>query len=211
LTAIHWNQRNAKLTSLDVALLGQADPVDHHAVAILPTAGASEFPWKVPAKKILVYIYKKTTSFLVSQTAQQSADAAVNNNVLYFLFALLDHLLKRSSMLWGGTIPNSKCTARHKNLTKRQSIKRWWMVSGEWQKQHFVSPFQIRLTRLSLVKITPFFRYHKNIFIFVGTLICQISCDIITPLLINAAAYMDLTEKLPDECNAQTKKITLFI
>jgi hypothetical protein len=82
--------------------------------------------------------------------------------------------------------------------------KRWWMVSGEWQKQHFVSPFQCRLTRLSLVKITPFFRYPKNIFIFEGTLICHISCDTLTPLLINVA-YMELTEKFPDECNAHRK------
>ena len=33
---------------------------------------------------------------------------------------------------------------------------------------------------------------------------CHKSCDTLTPLLINAA-YMDLTEKLPDECSAQTK------
>ena len=78
------------------------------------------------------------------------------------------------------------------------------MVSGQRQKQHCLSPFQLRLTKLSLVKITPFFRYHKNIFIFVGTLICHKSCDTLTPLLINAA-YMDLTVKFPDAFRLQTK------
>ena len=72
------------------------------------------------------------------------------------------------------------------------------MVSGEWQKPHFVSPSQCRLTRLSLVKIIPFFQTLYRI------LICQISCEILIPLLIKAA-YMDFNEKLPDEYNAQTK------
>ena len=56
-------------TSLDAALLGSAGLVDHHTAAILPIAGATEFPWKEAAKEILVYIYQKTTSFLVIQTA----------------------------------------------------------------------------------------------------------------------------------------------
>jgi hypothetical protein len=54
-----------------------------------------------------------------------------------------------------------------------------------------------------LVKITPLFKYHKNIFILEGILICHKSCDTLTPFLISAA-YMDLTEKVPDECNPQT-------
>ena len=78
------------------------------------------------------------------------------------------------------------------------------MVSGQWQKQHLLSPFQLRWARLSLVKMTPLFRYHKNILILVVILICHKSCDTLTPLLINAA-YKDLTEKLPDECNVQIK------
>jgi hypothetical protein len=83
------------------------------------------------------------------------------------------------------------------------------MVSGKWQKQHFLSPFQFRLARLSLVKITPFFRYHKKTLIFIGILICHISCDTLTPLLINAA-YMDLTVKLPNVFRPQTKTSLSF-
>jgi hypothetical protein len=55
-----------------------------------------------------------------------------------------------------------------------------------------------------LVKITPFLRYHKKTLILVGILRCQISCETLTPLLINAT-YMDLIEKLSDECNDHTK------
>ena len=67
-----------------------------------------------------------------------------------------------------------------------------------------MSPVQLRLARLSLVRMTPLFKYHKKTFILVGILVCQISCDTLTPLFINAA-YIDLTENLPDECIAQTK------
>ena len=67
-----------------------------------------------------------------------------------------------------------------------------------------MSPVQLRLARLSLVRMTPLFKYHKKTFILVGILVCQISCDTQTPLFINAA-YIDLTENLPDECIAQTK------
>jgi hypothetical protein len=54
-----------------------------------------------------------------------------------------------------------------------------------------------------LVKITPLFKYHKNIFILDGILICHKSYDTLTPLLISVT-YIDLTENVPDECNAQT-------
>ena len=67
-----------------------------------------------------------------------------------------------------------------------------------------MSPFQLRRARLSLVRTTPLFRYHKNIFILVGILICHKSCDTLTPLLINAA-YIDFIEYLSDECSPQTK------
>jgi len=41
-------------------VIATADP---HVVARLPTDEASVFPWKVPAKKILVYIYQKPLRF----------------------------------------------------------------------------------------------------------------------------------------------------
>jgi hypothetical protein len=66
-----------------------------------------------------------------------------------------------------------------------------------------MSLFQLRLARLFLVKIIPFFRYHMKIFIFIETLICQISCDTLIPLLINTT-YMDLTVKLPGAFRPQT-------
>ena len=67
LTTTHWSQRNARPTSLDVALLESAGPVDHHTAAILPIAGANEFPWKEAAKEILVYICQKPPRFSLSK------------------------------------------------------------------------------------------------------------------------------------------------
>ena len=54
-------------TSLDAALLGSAGLVDHHTAAILPIAGANEFPWKEAAKEILVYICQKPPRFSLSK------------------------------------------------------------------------------------------------------------------------------------------------
>jgi len=58
----------------------------------------------------------KTTPFHVIQIAQQSADAAVNNNELYFLVATFDHLIKMSFMSLEGEIPKSIWRTRHRNL-----------------------------------------------------------------------------------------------
>jgi hypothetical protein len=80
------------------------------------------------------------------------------------------------------------------------------MLNGFWavtEAATFIT-FQLRLAKLSLVKITPLFKYHKNTFILEGTLICHKSCDTLTPLFINAA-YIDLTEKVPNASNFQTK------
>jgi hypothetical protein len=67
-----------------------------------------------------------------------------------------------------------------------------------------VSLVQLRLARLTLVKMTPLFKYHKKTFILIGVLICQISCDTLIPLFVNAT-YIVLTENLSDERSAQTK------
>jgi hypothetical protein len=45
--------------SLGTVQLGSVGPSDHHAAAGLPTVGANTFPWRVPARKFLVYIYQK--------------------------------------------------------------------------------------------------------------------------------------------------------
>jgi hypothetical protein len=66
----------------------------------------------------------KTTLFLVNQTAQHKAVAAINNNKFHLFPPNLDHILKKSSILLAGEIPNKMCTARHKNLAYKQSKKR---------------------------------------------------------------------------------------
>jgi hypothetical protein len=60
-----------------------------------------------------------------------------------------------------------------------------------------ISPNQV-----IFVRSTPLFKYHMKTFIFIGSFVCQISCDTLTPLLINAA-YIDLTVKTPEAFKPQ--------
>jgi hypothetical protein len=84
-------------------------------------------------------------------------------------------------------------------------MKRCSIVSRELHEQHFKLPFQFRFARLSLVRVTPFFIYHKKILILNGTLIFQMGhLRGITPLLISAI-YIDLVEKIPLLCKFQMK------
>ena len=73
-------------------------------------------PLNNTCKKVFGLHLSKTTLFLVIQIVQHKADAAVNNNKLCMLPPALDQLTNKSSMLWGGDIPNIKCTTRHRNL-----------------------------------------------------------------------------------------------
>jgi len=57
----------------------------------------------------------------------------------------------------------------------------------------------LRLAKLSLVKTTHLFKYHRKTLILAGSLDFQISCDTLTPLF-TRKAYSDLTEYCPDEC-----------
>jgi hypothetical protein len=113
----------------------------------------------------------KTTLFLVSQIAHQRAAAAVRSNKLCLDPPNFDQWLNISSILVGFVMPNTICTVRHRNFAYEQLKNRCRIVSGKWQKQQFLSPFQLGLARLSLVKITPFFIYHKNPLKFLGTLL----------------------------------------
>jgi hypothetical protein len=49
------------------------------------------------------------------------------------------------------------------------------MVSSLLQKQYFVLPFQFILTNLSLIRMTPFCKYQRKIFIFRGIFNFQIN------------------------------------
>lgn len=84
-------------------------------------------------------------------------------------------------------------------------MNRCSIVSRELHEQHFKFPFQFRFARLSLVRVTLFFRYHKKILILNGTLIFQIEhfCGLIASLI--NAIYIDRVEKVPLLCKFQIK------
>jgi len=63
--------------------------------------------------------------------------------------------------------------ADHIDLTNSHWKNKCVMVSSCWQKTHFLLPCQLRLARLSLVRITPRRKYHANTLVFSGIFIFQ--------------------------------------
>lgn len=61
------------------------------------------------------------------------------------------------------------------------------------------------MAKLSFVKITPFFKYHKKILIFSGILSFQIMSFLGTTSLYMIALYIELTEKRPFFCISHKK------
>jgi hypothetical protein len=86
-----------------------------------------------------------------------------------------------------------------------QSKKRCLIVSLQSHKQHFWLPTQFLLAKLSFVKITPRWRYHRKIFIFRGILRFQIN------LLLKGVPWfikywdLDWTVKHTCRCKSQVK------
>ena len=106
-----------------------------------------------------------------------------------------------------GLMPKVKYTARQTNFARWHSKNKCWMFSSLLQKQHFPSPFHFLLSKLSLVRITPFLRYHKKILIFIGSLnfqAIQSSCALCS---FTRFVYIDLTEKIEFWFAFQTKDI----
>jgi hypothetical protein len=68
------------------------------------------------------------------------------------------------------------------------------MVSLVEQKQHFLSSCHCRLAKLSLVKITPLYKYHIKTLILRGSLSFQIKLLYGKAYTPNNALYMELTE-----------------
>jgi len=69
------------------------------------------------------------------------------------------------------------------------------MISSQLQKHHFLSPFHFVLIKLSLVRITPFLRYHNFFLIFSVTLNFQ-TTQLAGTLSCMRLMYIDLTEKV---------------
>jgi hypothetical protein len=69
------------------------------------------------------------------------------------------------------------------------------MVSCSLQKQHREHPFHCLLTRLSLVRITPFLRYQRKILIFNAILAFHVQQFISIPIFKTKSLYMFFTEK----------------
>jgi hypothetical protein len=101
--------------------------------------------------------------------------------------------------------------ARHTNLAKWQSKRRCCIDSSDEQKQHFLSPCHCLLAKLSFVKITPLYKYHKETLILRGSLSFYIKVLYGIASANNKALYMDFTEKNPFWCSPHTNRSLWFV
>jgi hypothetical protein len=85
------------------------------------------------------------------------------------------------------------------------------MNSSEEQKQHFLSPCHCRLAKLSFVKITLLYKYHKNTLILRDSFSFHINVLYGVASDPNKALYMDLNKNNPFWCSPHTKRSLWFV
>jgi hypothetical protein len=93
--------------------------------------------------------------------------------------------------------PSEYAIKRQTYLAVGHSKNRWWLLSFSLQKAQEVEPFHLRLTKLSLVRITFWETSHIKIFIFRGILAFQIILKLGPNSWLHRCLYMDFTVKVP--------------
>ena len=117
--------------------------------------------------------FSKTISFLFIQIGHMVV-AAPNKAILLRLFAKQpNHRPNMLKILCGFGTPRAKKITPQTIRANRQSKNRCLIVSISWQKQHVLLPCQLRLAKLSFVKMTPLLRYHKKTLFFRGAFSCH--------------------------------------
>jgi len=132
-------------------------------------------------------------SFLLNQIAQQTAEAPTKILYISFLLSPINHPLNIWRIFMGGVILKETCTILQIILANWQSKKRCWIVSSKLQKQHFILPFHCQRARLSLVRTTPFCKYHMKTLIFKGIFNFQMILLYGTAKCATKALYIDRT------------------
>ena len=132
-------------------------------------------PLKITCIKEVTCFFSKIKSLRVHQIAQIRAVALTKINNLSFLFTPVNQYPSIWDIDLGGVNPVAIWTIRQIILACWQSKNRCLIVSLQLQKQHFVLLVQFLFAKLSLVKITPRWRYQMKIFIFSRILSFQIN------------------------------------
>jgi len=134
---------------------------------------------KLSARESKQVFSQKLNHFLLNQIDQQ---VAVASNIILGLRSFWkpqSQLLKRWGIRWGILRGwerfNTTCMQPQITRENRHSKKRCLIVSFLWQKQHFTLPCQLHFAKLSFVKITPLWRYHIKILIFIGAFVFQMN------------------------------------
>jgi hypothetical protein len=140
----------------------------------------------------------KIISFWFNHIAHNRGPMPTRNKFLKLLFIFITQIPNIWFILTGGPIPKVNWITCHINLAIIQSSKKCCMVSWLLQKQHFVSPCQLLLTKLSL-NITLLNRNQRKTLTFSGSLSFHkyILCG--TMLRSNNAWYIEITENWPLE------------
>ena len=147
----------------------------------------------------------KVMSFRVSQIAHKMAHAPTKAWCLRNFLNPFNQWVNIWATFNGIGKLKTTLISLHKNLAFWQSKKRCCIVSLRLQQQHFKLPFRRSLAKLSLVRVTPFIKYHIKILILSDNFSFQIMwlCGIILVAVI--ALYMDRTENSPFCCRDHTK------
>jgi hypothetical protein len=148
----------------------------------------------------------KTILFLLVHRVQHIANDPFKKNFLTRYPKSLAQSLKRCNSDVGISMLNVTYTAHQINLAKWQLKKRYCIISCCEQKEHNLFPFQLHLTKLSLVNTTFLLKYHIKILILSG--IFNLHNVILYTTRVSAirALYINLTEKISFWWSPQIKE-----
>ena len=151
-----------------------------------------------------IFLSLNILSFLHSHSDQIMATAPTLRIIMYLWSTPCSQFPKILATLLDGYKFEATWMTDHIERAKLHWKNKYLIVSFWWQKTHFVLPCQFHLTRLSLVRITPWWRYQANILIFRGIFIFQILLLWSTGMTgWTSALYIEPTENLPFPCRFQ--------
>lgn len=136
-------------------------------------------------------------SFLQFHIAHNKAHTPTRMCLAVSISTPRSHVPNNVLMLLGGAILKATCMDRHKTLAIGQSRKRCLIDSSWSQKLHLLDPVQLRLAKLSLVRITCLWTNHMNTLIRKGTFTFQICKDRGRETELIKSKYIDFTENTP--------------
>ena len=139
----------------------------------------------------------KTTSFLDNQIDQRSAHKPMNITFFFSYIKPCSQDPNKCTILLSFVRPKVMKIILQSNLAISHPKKRCAIVSSSMQKQHCLLPFQLRLAKLSFVRITPWWSSQINILTFKGIFNFHTGLFMGRTRISNRAEYIERTENCP--------------